>query len=195
MNWGMHHCCSGPSWRQICRCFWSPYYSHCFSCSGILSPSPCWKTCQPAPRWSCWCVAFGMRCSELCRQRPWPGLQVMSCCSGEHAPHLEQGPCFKHYSAFRSFIPHPEGSFAVLGSFCGFSGWRTGSQLSSSFIMLECDRSVLGNTENVENTFWQHCPRSCPSLPLLHTARTLGLLAAGPPAFSLPCCSSGGDHL
>uniref|UniRef100_A0A8B9C1S9 Kalirin RhoGEF kinase n=1 Tax=Anser brachyrhynchus TaxID=132585 RepID=A0A8B9C1S9_9AVES len=23
----MHHCCLGPSWRQICHCFWSPYYS------------------------------------------------------------------------------------------------------------------------------------------------------------------------
>lgn len=39
----MHHCCTGPSWRQICCCFWSPYYSHWFSHLCILSPSPCGK--------------------------------------------------------------------------------------------------------------------------------------------------------
>lgn len=171
----MQHCYAGPSWRQICCCFWSVSYSHWFSQLCIPCPSSCWQ-----PDSMLWDVASNERIlSGTGATSGSTGHGLI--CGSWAATWLSTARCFRCWSAFQSFLPHPKESFAALGTFCLFPGCRTGSQFSSSFII------YFGVCLTCPGQYWergkyllQHCPHSSLFSPLLCTVRTQGLLAKSP---------------
>lgn len=174
----MHFCCSGPSWRQIPETIAFVALITAIGFPVHISPLPVLSGKPNSVLWdvaaNVWLLSAAGVISEAVATAWSTVLELL----------LKWARTLPRARALLQMLfylwecnPSSWGKFCRFGELLWIPGWKE----ASVFWFLHCfkaDWHVLGDTEKAENICWWHHRHWCLSLPLLHTARALGLLAA-----------------